>query len=362
MSAVSRRLLLSAGALFGLGLSPRSWAREAEGAKEAKSTTLDLSLESSPLTLPAGRSLLSASVPASSFVSLVVRGPREALLGARAFGNGPFARAIRRAAPMEEDGLLPCIYSGLPGDQAEELSLLVDVVDPVTLTLIATRADDNKAPSARGLKDGSERARSLVGLPAPRSRTAGYLVQGPARYTFARIDVAQSLMAAFEKTRKTFDSEPIWVSDISQWNGKRPKSDLGIVRHISHEGGADVDVGLPANDTLPSNVRDHCKRVFLDETHAGCSPGTAKGIDFERLAYFIGTIAEEEEGRLVKVFVDDAYRRELIRVAQELREKGFLKELGSAALSEEGVLVASPWHMDHVHLRFSGERARQLLD
>ena len=240
--------------------------------------------------------------------------------------------------------------------------MLVDVVDPVTLAITSVATSEDSEPTAKGLKEGSESPRALVGFPAPASLRSGYVVGGPARYAFGRIDVVKSLMSAFQKTRKTFASDPIWISDMSQWNGKRPKSDLGEVRHISHEGGCDVDLGLPASDTLDGNVRDHCKRVFLDPTHAGCAPGTAKGVDFERLAYLLGTLADETDGRITKVFMDDVFRREVIRVAKDLRERGFLKEVAQAALSEEGVLVASPWHTDHVHIRFSGERARTLFE
>lgn len=323
---------------------------------------LELDVDSSPLALPAGRSRIQVTAPAASFVSIAIRGPREALLGARAFGDGLLGRSLRVRA-MDEDSLLPRLFSGetAPGEP-EVLSMLVDVVDPVTLAIAAVSTSDDKEPTAKGLKEGTESPRPLIGFPAPASWRAGYVVGGPARYAFGRIDVVKSLVKAFAKTRKTFSSDPLWISDMSQWNGKRPKSDLGEVRHISHEGGCDVDLGLPASDTLDGNVRDHCKRVFLDPTHAGCAPGTAKGVDFERLAYVLGVLADETEGRITKVFLDDVYRREVIRVAKDLRERDLLKEDAQAALSEEGVLVASPWHTDHVHVRFAGERARALFE
>lgn len=346
-----RGLLLGAASL---AMAPLA-ARASDGG-------LTLDVESSPLALPAGRSQLVVTAPAASFVSIAIRGPKQALLGARAFGDGLFGKSTK-VRPMDEDGLLPRIFSGqtAPGEP-EVFSMLVDVVDPVTVALASTLVSEDKEPTAKGLKDGTESPRALIGFPAPTSLRAGYLVGGPARYAFGRVDVVKSLVSAFQKTRKTFASDPIWISDMSQWNGKRPKSDLGEVRHISHEGGCDVDLGLPASDTLDGNVRDHCKRVWLDPTHAGCAPGTAKGVDFERLTYLLGTLADETEGRIAKIFMDDVFRREVIRVAKELRDKGFLKENAMAILSEEGPLVASPWHTDHVHVRFSGERARALFE
>jgi hypothetical protein len=51
----------------------------------------------------------------------------------------------------------------------------------------------------------------------------------------------------------------------------------------------------------------------------------------------------------------------VVRVAPSLHERGFIKDAGVLALAEDGVLVASPWHTDHVHVRFAGEQARTLF-
>ena len=72
---------------------------------------LILGAESSPLALPAGRSRIVVTVPAASFVSIAIRGPKEALLGSRAFGDGLLGRGLKVRA-MDEDGLLPRIFSG----------------------------------------------------------------------------------------------------------------------------------------------------------------------------------------------------------------------------------------------------------
>ena len=42
----------------------------------------------------------------------------------------------------------------------------------------------------------------------------------------------------------------------------------------------------------------------------------------------------------------------------ELEARRWIGEEGRAALSEEGILVASPWHTDHFHVRFGGEPGR----
>jgi hypothetical protein len=237
----------------------------------------------------------------------------------------------------------------------------VDVVDPVVLALVVASSDEARPPEPKALVRGEQAPRPLVGMPAPRSLRDGYVLQTASRYSFARIDVAMALLAAFDKTYRTFKRDPIAVSDISQWDGRRPKTDRSQPRHISHVGGADVDVGLPASDTFPSTTRDHCRGVLLDSEHFGCAPGSGKGVDYERLAFFLGTLCDDAPGSIVKVFMDDAYRRELFRVAPELRRADLIKDEALAALSEDGVVVASPWHTDHFHVRFRGEQGRPLF-
>jgi hypothetical protein len=351
---LSRRALLGAsvGALAA-DLARADLAQADDGLEDLR--------DGEPVALPAGRSLVELVAPAASFVTLAIRGPRHALLGARVLGESRLARALDRGTALDEDGLLPRIFSGLTREEEERISLLVDVTDPVTVTLVSAPTADDAPPRPHGPKEAPPPARPLVGMPPPESARAGYVVLGPARYAFARIDVVKSLRLAFEKTRKRFGNDPVAVSDMSQWNGRRPKQDLGEVRHISHDGGCDVDLALPASDFLPSDVRDHCKRVFLDPTHAGCAPGTAKGVRFDVLAHLLGALVDEADGRVVKIFVDDVYRREIVREAKLLHEKAWIADGARGALSEEGVLVASPWHTDHVHVRFAGERARSLL-
>lgn len=324
----------------------------------------ELSPESPRLQIPAGRSLISVRFPDDAYATLAIVGPPHALLGLQPIG-GPLAARLRSRDPLDEDGLLPRTLSVLTGPPSErgasQIELFVDVTDPVEAALVWAPASDDREPTPRGLKDGSEQARALVGFPVPRSSKDGYMIASAARYVFARIDVVKSLQVSFEKARRKYNGDPIAISDASQWDGKRPKSDVSQVRHISHEGGCDVDIAFPANDTVPSTLRDHCRGVRLENDRFGCSPGTARGVDFERLAYLLGTLADEAPGRITKVFLDDVYRRELVRVAPALHERKFIKEAGLLALGEDGVLVASPWHTDHLHVRFAGEKARSLL-
>lgn len=343
-----RRSALATLAVFASGL-PAS-------AEEAR----ELAPDTPRVVLPAGRSIVPVTLPRKSFATIAVLGPPSSLLGMDLTGSRVARRARRR--PLDEDGLLPRTVSLRTEDETESMQLVVEVSDPVELRLVWANVDEDREPTFKGLKDGTESPRPLVGFPAPRSDKDGYFLASPARYVFARIDVVRSMMTAFQAVMKRFKlPDPIGISDATQWNGRRPRGDIGQVRHISHDGGCDVDIAIPALDGIPSTVRDHCKGVRLETDRYGCSPGTAKGVDFERLAYFLGTLADEAPGRIIKVFLDDVYRREVIRVAPSLQERKWIKEAGAVALAEDGVLVASPWHTDHVHVRFGGEKARALL-
>ncbi len=352
MFSAGRRKILSAVGALGVGAFSL-------GAVPPDDTT-EIDAKAPRAVLPGGRCRLRVTLPTSAIVTIAILGPRDALLGLGISG-GRIASRLRRRRPLEEDGLLPRMMTVMTGDESETLDLIVETIDPVEVVMLTARASDAAEPTPQGLKNGSEQPRPLIGFPVPRSDRDGYQIASAARYVFARIDVVLSMISAFEKTRKRFDSDPIAISDASQWNGKRPKTDINVVRHISHEGGCDVDIALPANDTFPSTLRDHCRGVRLTEDRFGCSPGTAKGVDFERLAFLLGTFAEEAPGRILKVFLDDAYRREVIRAAPILHEKKLIKEAGLVALGEDGVLVASPWHTDHVHVRFSGEKGRSMF-
>ena len=304
--------------------------------------------------LPPGRSLVRIDVFGGRFVSIGVFGPRAALLGFDLVGS-----PVRSHGSLDDDGVLPHVVSFAPA-RAATLTAIVDVASPVEIARIAVDPADAAPPSRAELKKGRALPRPLIGLPAPTSRGDGYLLQSPSRYLFLRVDVASTLVAALRQTRTRFRRDPIAVADISQWDGRRPATDLGRPRHISHEGGRDVDLALPADDGEPSTVRLHCEGVLVQEDVQGCAPGTARGVDTLRLAYLLGLLIDSTPGAIEKIFIDDVYMRELHQSAQVLRDRKWIKNDGFAALSEDGLLRASPWHTDHVHVRFSGELGRAL--
>lgn len=335
--------------------------------------------------LPSGRSLVDIALPAERFVSIGVVGPSHALLGFDLVSPAAIG-AIRSKSALDEDGLLPRIVSFWPPSGVDRVTVLVDVSEPVSLVRIsappspeppgipprpatpASRAPGARArpaPAASSFVASSGPASAakgppmpLVGLPAPASRDDGYLLQSPARYQFLRADVAHALLATFKKVRVRFRRDPIGVADISQWDGLRPATDLGKPRHISHEGGRDVDIALPADDGFPSLVRAHCDGVLVEADAQGCAPGTVRGLDALRLAFLIGYLFDMEPlGRIERVFTDDAYIREIRRAALELRARRWIKDAGFEGLHNDEIMRPSPWHTDHVHIRFTGPPA-----
>lgn len=330
------------------------------GAEARPTGEVELDVSTPTQMLLEGRSAVRVTLPAGAFVTLAVLGPKDALLGFDLVGS-PAADVARRAAPSEEDGFLPHVVGFAPRPTAETMLVSIEAKAPVEIAMVWATADEALAPSPKGLRSGDEQPRPLVAIPAPASRDDGYFLQVPARYAFARVDVAIALLGAYKKTWQYYRQAPVAVHEISQWDGNRPRTDLKNPRHISHVGGADADIAFPANDGEDSTYRDHCVRAAIDRDHANCAPGTVRGLDAERTAFFLGAIIDAAPTALTKVFMDDAFRAEVIRVAPDLAKRQFIGEAALASLSEDGVIVASPWHTDHFHVRFAGEQGRSLL-
>jgi hypothetical protein len=313
------------------------------------------------IALGEGRNVLALELGAHAFHAIALFGPAASLRGVAVVGDGPGPRAARSSSPIDEDGLLPRVLAFGPSSAATRLELVIDVVDPVTVEVASVDPREITAPAPRALERGEARARPLVAIPPPASMDEGYVLQTPGRYAFLRLDVALVLRESLRLTRKRFRGDPIALSDASQWNGNRPATDRGAPRHISHAGGRDVDIGLPASDGTQSLKQDRCRGVRLAEDRYGCAPGTVRGLDVPRLAYLLGVMCDLAPGEVVKIFLDEVYRREVVAIVPSLVEKRWLKAEAAAALSEDGILVASPWHTDHAHVRFRGEDARPIF-
>jgi hypothetical protein len=331
----------------------------------------DLTEEISDVALPAGRWVVSVDAGAKSYVSIGVSGPRDALVSFEVLSR---QLTRLRTGTLEGDKRLPTFVS-FATRKPRNVLVVVDAKEPVHVV----RAESKQYTPPKKEKGinpynhpVSTGPLNLVGLPFPIERKAGYLLQAPHRYHFARADVATALRLAFKQTRVRFKSNDIAVGDISQWNGIRPATDLGRARHISHSGGRDVDVGLPVRKG-ESLLMKRCDGVLVENDVLKCAPGTVKGVDGMRLAYLLGLLIDGPTpgGRYVSkperrpgpvaivetIFTDQAYIDEIRKALPVLRKKKWIHDEAYSALAEEGLLRPSPWHVDHVHIRFSGEKA-----
>jgi hypothetical protein len=310
-------------------------------ARAAESPT-ELPLDSDEIALPAGFSRVSVAVTPGAMASIAVFGERFAL------HHFAVREGVRAGDPLAEDGFLPRVVSFVVPDGITQVELTVEVASDVILTrtqLSPTRAlPTEDAPG------------TLVGLPWPRTRDDGYLCERPGRYQMGRPDVLLSLLEAFRETRARYRRDPIGVSDLSQWDGRRPALDLGNPRHVSHEGGRDVDIGLPSTEE-PSLMRDHCEKVIApDYQKAVCKPGTGRALDTYRLAFLLGRLVKT--GTVDKIFLDDEFIEPVARAASTLAAQHVIPTRSAEAMQPgAGMLKHLPWHTDHVHVRFLGAKA-----
>jgi hypothetical protein len=207
---------------------------------------------------------------------------------------------------------------------------------------------------------------------APSSSKAGYALGTAPRYAFLRADAAESLRVAFREVRRRFAREPIAIGDASQWNGLRPATDRRLPRHVSHHEGRDVDVALPGLDG-DSSLRHRCEITLPAPDRATCREGSLRALDAERLAYFLARLIEgpSSEGRAVRdpkkrprplalvelVFADGEVVAAVRSAARELHKRRLVLDETLLFFDDDSKLRASPWHTDHVHVRFAGAAA-----
>jgi hypothetical protein len=329
-------------------------------ARCAAGRRLALPLGRSTLVLERGRWVVTVAAPIESFVTIGVTGPAGALRGFEVVAPKQLKRL--RTGASSDDGRLPTFVSFQTRETVDDITVVIDVKHRVRLLRLVVDHADRNAPPHR-----------LVGLPYPVEGRAGYFLQAPTRYQFVRSDVAGALRAAFKQTRIRFKRGPIATGDASQWNGERPASDMDQPRHISHAGGRDVDIGLPSSDESASKILRRCDGVLVENDRLECSPGTVRNVDAVRLAYFLGLLIDgpTPSGRHIDnpdrrpgpiaevetIFTDQAYIDEIRRALPKLRRKRWIHDEAYGALGEEGLLRPSPWHTDHVHIRFIGDDA-----
>lgn len=359
-------------------LDPHSTARAAEVAprtapsgsatEQSREPLMTLAVER--VALPVGRSQLRLELPASRFVSVGVVGPQDALLSFE-LRTPPELGDLPAHRSLQADGRLPSFVSFQTGAAPTSAVALVEVSAPAMLWRWSADPTAVAAPSKRELSSGRATPRPLIGLPAPVDERDGYVLETPERYLFLRVDIAVALRAAFRQTAIRYRRNPIGVGHASQWDGSAPGNDLAQSLHIGHRGGTELDLGLPSSDDSPSTITRRCEGVRVEKEVLRCAPGSVRDVDAVRLAYFLGLLldgptpngAHQPRGRvgptavLDSILTDEAYIEEIRRAAGELRRRHWIHDEGYAALMEDGLLRPSPWHTDHVHLRFVGEPA-----
>lgn len=339
---------------------------DAGDAPSAIGSRLELGPGDTRLELAAGRWVVKVHVAPLQLVTIGLAGPRDALRDLEVVGDGALRRL--QAPALEDDRRLPAFVSfEAPADGAT-VTVVADVDARVELLRVQAEIPTSAPPH-----DKNGALLPLVGLPMPIERRGGYVLQHPHRYQFVRADVAAALRAAFRQTRVRFGEHALAVGDASQWDGERPATDLGKPRHISHRGGRDVDVAIPIKSGGVARIERRCEGVMVEERELRCAPGTLKNVDGMRLAYLLGLLidgptpggahvpdAKRRPGPIAVVetiFTDQIYIDEIRRALEVLRRKRWIHDEAYGALGEDGLLRPSPWHTDHVHIRFRGKPA-----
>ncbi len=333
------------------------------GTPPGASRPVDLTLDRDEVAIPPGRWAVLVEAPADSFVSVGLRGASDAV--AR-LALAP-SRELRRLRPdaKDEDGRLPRFVSfETPMGNTQEVVVVVETKTPITMLRTSV--------GSRAVMDEKRTQFPLIGMPSPVESRAGYFLQYPHRYQFVRADVARALRTAFRQVHHRFRGGSFGIGDISQWNGNRPATDVDHARHISHVGGRDADIALPAEKGL-SVIEHRCRGVMVDEKVLRCAPGTVKNVDAKRLAYFLALLVDGPTpgGRYIQdpdlrpgpiaevevIFTDEAYIEAVRRELDDLHRKRWIHDEAYGALGEDGFFRPSPWHVDHVHVRFKGASA-----
>lgn len=309
---------------------------------------LRLPRDARELAIPAGEWRVEIDVEPGALTTVLVVGERD--------GLSHFAvQDARVFDALEEDGRLPRAASLVVPDGVRTLSLSLEVSTDVRLMVrrAEPRAELPREPDSI----------DLVGMPSPLLRDDGYVLERPNRYQFARPDVVAFLREGFRDTRARFRRDPIGVVDITQWDGRRPAVDIGKPRHVSHDGGRDVDIAIPSTEE-PSLQRDHCDKLVSPDPRRGdghftavCRRGTGRAFDATRLAYLLGRLAARRV--LDRVFLDEEFLDPLAKAADRLARHHVIPKHAAALLQPEGgVMKHLPWHTDHVHLRFLGPKGK----
>jgi hypothetical protein len=217
-----------------------------------------------------------------------------------------------------------------------------DPITGATLTITRTPFEDGN----RCLADCAR----LLQLPIPNDpERDGYAIDRAVfRYQFGRRDLVMFLRAAGRRVVAA-GMAPFRVADLSQWDGAIPGTDVGSLRHVSHDRGKDVDISLYGDDG-EAPFRSYCTTTN-DGSGRECVPGTATGYDGDANALLFGSFYAS--GRVTRCFLD----AELIPLTIDGAGRGVAAGAIDGALLplySDGVhLQHWPNHDNHIHIRVS---------
>jgi len=144
---------------------------------------------------------------------------------------------------------------------------------------------------------------------------------------------------------------PFHPEDLSQWDGQSPGTDDGVVRHLSHQRGKDVDVSLYGLDG-DAPWRSYCQTRVVTDGYE-CVPGTVQGFDADINALLIAAFFES--GRVTMCFLDQELIAAVQPAAARAAAAGTLDPALLPLYSDGSHLQHWPNHHDHVHVRVSEE-------
>jgi murein endopeptidase len=174
------------------------------------------------------------------------------------------------------------------------------------------------------------RGRLMDGEPLPPGDK--YAILYPHR-TFGTYYTISELVRVMDAWAMRFpEVDPVMIGDISMRGGRH------LAPHLSHTSGRDVDITYPRLDSPPSLTRFH--------------PIPRRALNLEATVWMLRAFIVS--GQVERVFIDRPIQRML---REEAARQGAPEEWLDAVFqypgrSDRALIVASPGHDDHFHIRF----------
>jgi hypothetical protein len=190
----------------------------------------------------------------------------------------------------------------------------------------------------------------LMQLPLPNDKASdGYdISKAVYRYQFGRRDLVMLLRYAGRKVGEA-RMAPFAPEDLSQWDGLTPGSDVGALRHVSHQRGKDVDVSLYGQDG-EAPWRTYCTRRSVSGGRE-CVPGSMTNFDGAANARaYAGYL---QSGRVTMSFLDRELIPSVVAGARLGVDAGVIARDLLPLFSDGRHLQHWPNHDNHIHIRLS---------